>query len=529
MSDIGPTWLRKELPQPIANAWHLALEGIPVDGNAAVAAVEVALRFVTALQAASLLSTGGQLPELLTNPARIRKNWTFGSWVLLLRELRDALDAPFIPELGAWPDEPTESLLWQFKDVRDDKLSHAGQKTPYVRREVEQKLADQAAAVLATLEWLRKVELVYFIEAHVESDGRFRGRAQVFRSWDDQPASARFEWEGPIALHHLYLASTEAAASHLLDVEPFVRRTRLREAHTEAICLWSGVGKRGDVKLTDDIQEQSDWVPMPARLPLVPFTLLSARRPPTDAALEAVGDAVASGSAASEPAPAAPVAVRRRSSGRRHGLWLWLGLGALLGVGGLAVALALPPSNACGAPALTGTWRFDTEVRHTKAGRESARGVRGHYSVTFEPTAADCTVPATIIKTGFTEAGRASQGQLSDRVTFAPSPTGWSAAANAHIAGGSGVVDIAFRVAREGDALVGLWRYEGESWQRAGFAGGLVGDAHTGRGTASGEVGFVDARFHDCVERCRDAEAPLAVESEDCLRRCAPRLDDCPG
>lgn len=521
MSDIGPDWLREELPQPIANAWHLALEGSPVDGNAAVAAVEVALRFVTALQMASLLAGGGTLPDIVTNPKR-RGKWTLGSWVALVCDLRDALEEPFVPELATWPEPAAEALLSQFTDIRNLKLVHAGQKTAYVRREVEERVATQAARVLETLSWLKAVTLICFSEARGEADGAFSGRALVFRSWDDQPASGRITWRGPVEVGHLYLEASAPTSTALLDVEPFLRRARIGGAHTEAICLWNGIGNRhGEVRLVDDIQEQSLFVPLPQHVAMLPFERVPNRYPSTDAAMQVAGDAELA-------RPALPMSRPTRRLGKKT-WWPWLGLGGLLVAGGAAVALGMSPSDPCAAPEIAGTWRFDTEVRHTKAGRESARGVRGHYSVTFEPTAADCTVPATIIKTGFTEAGRASQGQLSDRVTFAPSPTGWSAAANAHIAGGSGVVDIAFRVAREGDALVGLWRYEGESWQRAGFAGGLVGDAHTGRGTASGEVGFVDACFHDCVERCRDAEAPLAVESEDCLRRCAPRLHDCPG
>ena len=63
--DFGPEWLRRELPQPIASAWHRAVEYPGGDYVTVAIAVEVALRFVTAIQVANLLAEGLELPEVV--------------------------------------------------------------------------------------------------------------------------------------------------------------------------------------------------------------------------------------------------------------------------------------------------------------------------------------------------------------------------------------------------------------------------------------------------------------------------------
>jgi|GEM_PF-3115083 len=522
MSDIGPTWLRRELPQPIASAWHQALEGIPVDGNAVVTAVEAALRFVAALQTASLISAGEALPEILTDPRRRRGKWSLGSWVHAVCELRDAAERPFLPELASWPDAETERRLWEFTRTRNERLAHAGQQTHYVRQEVMGQLAEQAAAVLETLSWLREVALVYFLEVHAELDGSFTGRAQVFRSWDDQPASERMAWRGPVEVHHLYLAPMRGDTTLLLDVEPLLRRVRLGDAPTEAICMWRRIGSRGEIELADDLQNESAWVPWPAALARVPFERVPVKRAPTDATFQEMrgfeppGQRAAA-TAVDRPAPI-PARGERRVRGKRTGLVAALAL--LVAAGGVAFALS------SGDPApldLDGVWSFDTEVRVTKA---HGRGVRGHYTITFEPEADDGTRAASILKAAYTEQGAQRSNPLSGRATFAPTAHRRSIAADTRLAGGGGATDVAFRVARRGDFLLGLWRYKGEAWEQMGLAGALVGVRQPGRGAAVAVP--LAGCFHDCVEGCQGEVDPLAIEADDCLQRCAPRIDDCP-
>ncbi|PKN54273.1 MAG: hypothetical protein CVU56_27430 [Deltaproteobacteria bacterium HGW-Deltaproteobacteria-14] len=528
MSDIGPTWLRKELPQPIANAWHLALLGSPVDGFAAATAVEVALRFVTALQVASLLAEGGRRPGMLDG-GRFKRP-SLGSWIVLARQLRDALHAPFLPELGAWPDPHTDGLLRSFADARNA-LAHAGQMTPLARREIEQTLATNAAEVLETLSWLRRVALIYVIEMHAEAAGSFSGRAQTFRSWDVQPPSERLNWEGAVELNHLYLATSGAEATNLLDVEPFVQRARLGKSHTDAVCVWAGVGERGDVISSDDLQGERGWARVSDTVRVVHFRRLPTRRAPTDATfheipVEEPATAV-SFPQVTVPAPeavTAPAGAGRPWRGRSVGrVTLWLTV-ALVALGGAAVVWALSRPQPCIFPNLTGAWRFNTGVLDGKAGRERGRAVTGHYTVEFGAPVPECQLPASVVKTGYTYPDKKS-GQmknepldLSKRVAFDPSPTGHSVAAYAPL---GHLSNISFRISRVGDTLVGLWRHEGEDRKAAGYSGYLVG------GLGGAELPQVSSCFVDCLADCHDGADPRDVETEDCLIRCTRRISTC--
>lgn len=79
MERRGPDWIRHECPHPIASAWHSFLERSRPDGGTAVAEVEVALRFVAAIQVANLLAEGGKLPKAL--PGSSFKRPTLGMWL----------------------------------------------------------------------------------------------------------------------------------------------------------------------------------------------------------------------------------------------------------------------------------------------------------------------------------------------------------------------------------------------------------------------------------------------------------------
>ncbi|TNF22466.1 MAG: hypothetical protein EP329_28595 [Deltaproteobacteria bacterium] len=547
MSDIGPVWLRKELPQPIANAWHLALLGSPVDGFAAATAVEVALRFVSALQAASLLAEGGSLPELLSSGRFTRPS--LGSWILLCRQLRDALEAPFLPDLGRWPEGETNDLLRRFGEARNA-LAHAGQMTPFARREAELELTALAAQVLETLGWLRRVGLLYVIEAHAESDGTFVGRTQTFRSWDIQPLSERAKWRGYVELNHLYLASTEPGSMSLLDVEPFLRRARLPGAHAEAICLWSGFGVRGDLRLSDDLQGLQSWTPIPDAVRVVRYEPLITRRKHTDATLHEVlveepptelnrpVHVIPSGGGVSTAKP------RRRGRGLRWPIWLSVGLVA---VGGGAIAWSASSQTGTGAseaaakegghgttptclaPNLRGEWRFDATVLDGKPGWERGRAVAGHYSAVFRKAGADCRVSAEVVKLGYTypdaQTGRMAENHTRLWATqdFDPSPTGHSIAAALELTNPErDRASIAFRVTREGDALVGLWRHAEGDWRAAGYSGYILG------GLASAEqLPESTPCFEDCVVKCHRGSDVLDPATEGCLLRCVRRLRDC--
>ncbi len=269
MPELGPAWLRRDLPHPIASAWHSFLERKEADGVTAVAAVEVALRFVSAVQIANLLAEGSPLPKALSNPGFAKPS--LGAWLYLVKEAGKSIKRPFIRELGTWPVDGNVAKLakrvGQQAPPHDELVEnrneyiHAGVKTAHSWDEDEQELIDLAVEVLGSLDWLRDAKVLVITDRR-ESGGHKFGRMKVFDSFVTDPPSHEQEWEGDPEPRRVYLASPDSE-DELLDLEPFLRRTRLKRlvngkpderAPAEALCLWKGF-ENGGVLLSDDLQK----------------------------------------------------------------------------------------------------------------------------------------------------------------------------------------------------------------------------------------------------------------------------------
>ncbi|MFO0744519.1 MAG: hypothetical protein U1F43_02460 [Myxococcota bacterium] len=544
MSDLGPAWLRHELPLPLATAWHFATLEAPVDGMAAAAAVEVALRVVTGLQLASCLADGGSLPAMLTD-GRFKRP-TLGSWIKLSQDLRDSLASRSCqpPELAAWPGRADQDgLLREIVEVRND-LAHSGQMAPARRRDAELRLASLASDLLATLGWLRRCRLVMILEAARESDDVFSGRLQSFTGMAQHPEPEHARWRGVAKSRHLYLELD----GELLDVEPFLCRKRLRDARDEAVCVWAAFGDRGELRVRDDVAGVEAWQPIGAGAE--PRRLLFRRlsRVPTSRDATAYGATPALANREEPPTlPDRPSPLLGGISPRprRRKRALLAGL-AVAVVGGAAAAAAVTlgggapapvearlgtspptevPRTCAGVPPIAGSWTVETMVLGTNPANVARRGVRGDYLLLMTQ-AKDCVVRGSLEKRGYTEKGRYHPSPMSGSVEGRIAPHGGSLSFQAELLDAPGdthVAGLSMRLAIHGDLLVGLWRQEGSDWQTMGYWGAILGHAQSVTKPSDPATGC----YFDCVTACHGGLDPTDAASETCLLDCARRLDDC--
>lgn len=252
--DFGPEWLRTELPQPIASAWHHAVEAERGDFMASAIPVEVALRFVTALQVANLLADGRRPPKMLTKGF---EKATLGSCIALAKAARDEQGRPFLPELARWPDSETEALLESFNPDRNS-LGHEDMK-PAERAALGRETLEAAVRILCSLDWLRRVELLSFVEVSPKDRELIEGRVQVLRSYVDFPPSERRVWRGGPRRGRIYLVSPDPHEDRLLDLDPFVRRSVF--TGRDEVHLWAGL-KDTRVILTNERRDRFESHPL---------------------------------------------------------------------------------------------------------------------------------------------------------------------------------------------------------------------------------------------------------------------------
>lgn len=522
MVDLGPAWLKHELPQPIARAWHLANLEVPPSGLMAAHAVEVALRFVTAIQLASLLAEGASLPRILSDGTFVRP--TLGSWIALVRTLRREAQSSFLPELRLWPSPHIEPLLENLVTARN-RIAHAkGIASPGDRRAVAAEVTGLAARILTSLDWLRRVDLFVPSDPRPGPGHTIDGYMQIYRATEVQPELQRVSWIGELAPLRCYLAASSNPGV-ALDVDPFIRRARLPDARTETLCLWGGFGKRAEVLLLDDGSAARAFVPLPdverrvawrARMAMSDDDPTRYERP----AVEHPTRVAAATVKAQRPPP------RLRSTRR----WIPVAFAfALLAAGGVALALFAAPTDApdpapaevnaaTGATDLAGEWRFDTVVLHSRRAKTYGLGTRGHYELILQPRT-DCGFPALLIKTGYTERGALRAQRLVDERCFAVSQSGGSIVVAAKLRHPDlrTSADISFRLTRAGDHLLGLWRHEGVDGADRGYSGALTGMRV---GAEPGPRPAVIACFEACIEACHRGADPLDPASEPCLVAC---------
>lgn len=590
VSDPGPSWLRHELPHPIAAVWHRATLGAEPDGLLAVLAVETALRLVTGLQLATRVALGEPLPKLLSD-GRFRRP-SAGSWGLLAGELRGAARGAPTPlaEALAWPRREDMGVLSELVALRND-FAHNPSDVAF-RLRLEHEMATRAARLLEGLEPLRRAGLTYLLDAAAEGGDVFEGRAQRFYGLNPVPEHERIRWCGVAKIRHLYFE----VGGYLLDPAPFISRGFLVGSRSESILLWRGFGARGDVSVGDDEAKVEAWQALDGsdRGRIIPFQRLArargedeltrhaggagdlervaARRPSSSSALARAqsertqseplrrprsrrwplffAGGVLAGAAAAfaltwrgevAPAPSgasgeptrgsgesaapasAPVASPVASPGSAPPASL---LPTPQQPGSMALdAPSLPPARVCaGAPALVGTWAFDTVILGGRVGAEHGVGVRGHYLLQLSE-GDPCSLVGPLVKRAYTMKGKEYGPLLSDVVTARASSTGGSLSFLARLRKAPEATitaDIAMRLTRRGDYLLGLWRHEGADRERAGYWGALVGRRDTPPSELTGE-----ACFSACVADCHGDVDPLVDDAEACLLRCVPAVDDC--
>ncbi len=556
MHEPGPAWLRRELPQPIAATWHHALNTDPIDEYGAAATVEVSLRLVTALQLACLAHAKKPYPPILD--AGFERP-TLGSWLKLAHDNQKRLRSPPIPELARWPEKPIFDALTRLTNVRNQ-LAHRGQMTPLTAKTLATELVTLAVDILESLSFLRRYNLFVLLDARPLDRARNVGLVQRFRGPENHPAAESMYWEGELTPHRVYLEPLDGAGADprkLLDLHPFLIRAVFPDARAESLGLWAGIGKKGDIKVKDDLANLSRFEPresvsgqlVPFRRHVIPLEKEAATR--SDA-----------------PSDFAPTLLNRPAESRPFSRrWpIFAALFLIFAV--LAATVILLPSNAppsalpsapprlaetsekppsdtsppvetpsllapppptdshspvtCKPSALVGVdWRFDTHILH---GDHAGEGVRGHYDAEFQLVSPE-TLRTRLVKKGYTQNGEFHPSRLRSNDPLSLSTSNCSAAAHLQFTadGPSIANEVRFRMARVGDRLIGLWRHEGVEWDRAHHSGALVGSR------ANDELPERPDCFLDCVRKCHPGLDPLDAATEKCLIGCAPELERCPA
>ena len=543
MSDIGPAWLRKELPYPLALSWQLATQHDALDGLQVAGVVETALRVVTALQAAALVAASQEFPPIFFQFERP----TLGSWKKLALDLRDCLGKGSSPPRGAlaplatWPPLGTERDLETIVRRRNT-LAHDHLMSLSKRSELTAELATHAVSVLESLAWLRDVDLCVFTGGVNHGQNRWLGREQIFRGTEAHPATTRIAWQGDVKIDHTYARVRDADHHILLDIEPFLAHERLGDARLETLCVWHGVGKRGDVRLRDDPTGDHDYRPI-ERHPRISKIKIYAT-PTTDTSLtrHELGPRDDAPTHLGQEAPRlkASRATTRLPQNKRGLVW------AAIGVGVAAIAAVIlhvvtrddvspmspaqtdvapinTTSTACAPPDIGHAWEFSTIVLGTKPSMKFGLNVKGHYRTVI--TRHGCSLVADLEKGGWTQSGREWQRRQEGRSMLEVSSSGRSAVASFALAAtpdDATPARIALRLARHGPYLIGVWRHEGDDFERSGYWG-------TAFGLLEGRKGMLPKTscFETCGRYCFAGRDPHDEQTEDCLVSCGLQLADC--
>jgi hypothetical protein len=514
----GPSWLSTELPYPIARAWQQVRRAEDTDAQlaAAVAAVEVALRLVAALQLANLLDgTTLELPEILDDFNRP----TLGSFAKLTRQLGPLLaERAFAPELVSWPERHHGDERSATK--QRNLLAHWDELDPARRAEERGAFLELAAELLGSLAWLRSYPLLRFSRPEASDEqGIFVARVTDLRGYDGHlRAPAKMRLRGWPRADRLYLWDR---AGRLLDLHPFLYFARPEGGDGEELVVWKGLGRRsGDVRIGDNEYHADNpgWSDTAERS--IAVQLLDPLRP---------GDA---------PAPAlarAPARLEGTAATRRRGLIIGLAVAAVValaipiaaGLGDLSDVQTSTRGAAGSCPDdLVGTWLFQTQVLGAKQRfKARAEGVRAHYELVVK-RGPSCPLQGVLTRTGYTEKGEFREHVRSGAVKVASSRTGDTAVLADVRLTAPGVpepVEMSLRLGLVDGALYGVWRNEGAMGDERGYWGTLVGhDEAVGRAVPPGMP-----CLKQCPAPCDQRSDPRNEATEACLLACARKAEAC--
>lgn len=545
MEDLGPAWFLEELPYPIALPWQMATHHGPLDGLAVAGVIEMALKVVTGLQISAYIATRQSRPAILgadhfaTLPLGNLKKLT-----LVLRDELSRRPVEGLPMLCGWPTAKVEAQLDALIGKRNE-LSHPEILSPSLKAELTRGIARDAVGILESLAWLRGLEFCVFTEGTVFSGDRGLGRVQVFRGTESQPKTRRVSWEGQVTLGRTYArARLDPQHQLLLDIEPFLIRDRVGKSRLEELCLWSGVTRHGEVKVSEFTSRSETTRPIEPERPRLSKIKIF------DAADSSVSlTRYDSDSLAREPLTelAGGRAAKPKVWGGKRRWWPWFVVVLGLLVAGLVVA-ALPRQSStaelgmrggglagddlgaaeapptCELPDLAHRWSFDTIVLGNKPGMEYGLNVRGHYGVALRRVG--CSLVAEVEKSGWTQSGKTRDFLQRGKARLQVSRSARSAAGSFALE--SRLDDpepsrVAFRWARFGPHLIGIWRHVGADFERGGYWGTVFGLREDWKGEPP------DSRcFEECGRRCFGGRDPLDEGTEECLLECGRELTRCP-
>lgn len=545
MEDLGPAWFLEEFPYPIALPWQIATHHGPLDGLALAGVIEMALKVVTGLQLSAYVATRQTRPVLLG--ADHFATLPLGNLKRLALHLRDELATHPIeglPMLGAWPSSRVESQLDALIGKRNE-LSHPEILSPSLKAELTQGIGRDALGILESLAWLRGVELCVFTEGSVFAGERGLGRVQVFRGTESQPKTRRVSWEGQVTFGRTYARARLSRHDHiLLDVEPFLIRDRVGKSRLEELCLWSGITRTGDIKVSQLTSRSETTRPIEPERPRLSKIKIFETSDSSTSLTRHEGEVPVQ--ALPENAPVPRGAPPRASRPKRR-YWPWVV--ALVGLAAIGLAVAslqgqstntaelgpqarvaardepgpgeAPPT--CVLPDLAHRWSFDTIVLGNKPGMEYGLNVRGHYGVALRSVG--CSLVAELEKSGWTQSGERRDFRQRGQARLDVSGTARSAAGSFALESKHDDPNpsrVAFRWSRFGPHLIGLWRHEGADYERGGYWGTIFGLREGWKGIPPNS-----ACFEECGRRCFAGRDPLDERTEECLQECGRALVNC--
>lgn len=225
--------VRREMPYPIAAAWHRVSVCISDSDRCdrLLGCYEITLRTLAAFLLPDYLR-GEQVPKV---EAAIRKlsRPTCGQWIELIRELLKALPARsepvmFAPEAAAWFSDGADStvgtnakLLYDINTLRN-RIVHGGPSLSADHaRERANELLSSMRQLLRSMRWMTGCRAFRVLEMEPTRSRTFRGRIQFLVGHVELNEPVFAEWEASLLKSSVYLA--DPSGEHLLELFPFLQ------------------------------------------------------------------------------------------------------------------------------------------------------------------------------------------------------------------------------------------------------------------------------------------------------------------
>ncbi|MEZ4317845.1 MAG: serine/threonine-protein kinase [Myxococcota bacterium] len=271
--------IRREMPYPIAAAWHRVTlaSGSEARVHRAVVAFEVGLRFLGACLLAEYLR-GPPDPTVEAMFTKLARP-ALGHWMELCRETLKVVSnreepAPFLPiaELG-WlgPTGKPTSALKRIQDVVSlrNRLQHQTEAAGQAAwEEHATAMISGVRTLLGTLAPLRVHRVVRATDQHPTRRRTSNGLIQIFRGHEPLPEPIPAEWTAQLLPGACYLLAP--AGDAVLELSPFVQTATDPEVRDDRLMVFKGFDRKGHVELACDetggvvaVQPQGDRGPLP--------------------------------------------------------------------------------------------------------------------------------------------------------------------------------------------------------------------------------------------------------------------------